>query len=121
MVTALDADVPLSECRVHEGAMMRFRRVGVGVGPKMTATHAHALDWDRAGVLQPLDHRDQGYQKMFLVPVRQCARCLRQDIGHPIAGHERRAARLGQADVDGAPVDGRSVLDDQGLALQRGD
>lgn len=83
MVAAFDADIPLTEGRVHESAVMRRRRIGVNMVPKVAAAHAHALDRDGAGVLEPLDHRDQGHQKMLLVRLRQRARHALQGTGSP--------------------------------------
>ena len=77
MVATVDAEVPLTECRIHEIAVVGPRRIGMGVGPEMATADTHALNRDRAGFLQLPDQGDQQDEQRFLVSRRQ-RRCGRR-------------------------------------------
>ena len=69
MVAAVDPEILLAEGRVDEIAVMRTRRIIMGIGPEMPATDTHALDGNGAPLLKLADDGDELHEQLLLVVV----------------------------------------------------
>ena len=75
MLATIDAQLCIAKGIIGEGAMVRTRRTGMGMGPEMAAGQAHLLQWDRACLLKISDNVDQAFQQTALIQFRQSADC----------------------------------------------
>ena len=55
MLAAVEPEIPVADCGVHEGAMMGLGRAWIGVWPKMAAADAYALFGNGACQLKGAD------------------------------------------------------------------
>ena len=64
--TAIDAQIALTERRIHEMAMMGLVLIRMSERSEEAASDAHALDGNSVLLLKVPDHLDEGEQKRLM-------------------------------------------------------
>lgn len=121
MFAAIDPQVLLAKCGVHESAMMRLRRIPMREGSEVPAADAHALNGDDAGLLKVPDHGDERNEKLLLVGLIEGASGGFGNAAGSMRGCQRCLSMLGQDDAHRAAITWGRGLVDVSLALQGAD
>lgn len=96
---AVDPQILLAEGRVHEITVMRHGRIGMGIGPEVPATDAHALDGDGAVLLQLTDQEQDEPKHARLLLAFKRADGLLNGTRLPCRRFHRATACLGDDDA----------------------
>lgn len=121
VLAAIDAEIILAEGCVHEIAMMRIGRIGMGEGAEIAAADAHALDGNVAVFLQLPDHGDKREQHLLLhVRFKGIGGTLGGAGPAPFDLHQVETGG-GAENAHGAQISGVGALLDKPFALKRYD